>query len=219
MTATLKRGVGGHRGEGRVEKPVVAANCRPPAPGRGESPPARTGARVACVPSRWQRAAYSSMARRSKHTVEEAGFDISGSENLSNPVFQVAKSSERTVARRRRRVTARIRFARRGTKVGIHREWKNAGPRWDFREGFTTRHKWRPVPKFFGGVREALCRRVDTFFPHTLRRPWTTHSTRGLCRNSPEILQLRVPSGEASFAALVGLFSLGGECFFFFFFF
>lgn len=68
------------------------------------------------------------MAQRSKHTVEEAGFDISGSENVSNPVFQVAKSSERTVAHRRRRVTARFLLARRRTKVGIRRKWKNAPP-------------------------------------------------------------------------------------------
>lgn len=57
--------------------------------------------------------------------LKRRGLTISGSENVSNPVFQVAKSSERTVAHCRR-VTARILLARRGTKVGIYRKWKNA---------------------------------------------------------------------------------------------
>lgn len=38
-------------------------------------------------------------------------------------------------------------------------------------------------------------RYIHIFFPHCLPRPWTTHNTRGLCRNSSEILQLPVPSG------------------------
>lgn len=75
------------------------------------------------------------MADCSKHTVEEAGFDISGSENVSNPVFQVAKSGERTVAQRR--AAARTR-TRRGKKLGIHRKWTETAAM-GFPRGSTTR--------------------------------------------------------------------------------
>lgn len=130
-----------------------------------------SGARVCCSCGS---AVYSSMAECSKHTVEEAGFDISGSENVSNPVFQVAKSSERTVAHRRRRaprrVTARSLLARRGTKVGIHRKWKNAVPRGISARGLRHDRSDRQRLKFLGGVRGRLFRRFVSF-SHRLPRP------------------------------------------------
>lgn len=123
-----------------------------------------SGARVCCSCGS---AVYTSMAECSKHTVEEAGFDISGSENVSNPVFQVARSSGRTVAHRRRRaprrVTARSLLARRGTKVGIHRKWKNAGPLGISARGLTHDRSDRQRLKFLGGVRERLFRRFVSF--------------------------------------------------------
>lgn len=130
-----------------------------------------SGARVCCSCGS---AVYSSMAECSKHTVEEAGFDISGSENVSNPVFQVAKSSERTVAHRRRRaprrVTARSLLARRGTKVGIHRKWKNAVPLGISARGLQHDRSDRQRLKFLGGVRGRLFRRFVSF-SHRLPRP------------------------------------------------
>lgn len=149
-------------------------------------------------------AVYGSMADCSKHTVEEAGFDISGSENVSNPVFQVAKSCERTVAQRR--AAARTR-TRRGKKLGIHREWTETTAV-GFPRGSTTRQNWEAGDEVFSGVKTALlsggswvptvclCRELHTPAGDSLETP-PKHS------NSP------VPTAGCAFTALVGLFSRG----------
>lgn len=150
------------------------------------------------------------MAQRSKHTVEEAGFDFSGSKTSLIQYFRWRNRASEQL------LTAAADSWQDSSSVAEPKSEYIASGRTPFPSGISARglrlDRSGGQCRSFKAVRGEHFVRGSIVFSPTLCLGRERHTVAADSVETPTKYFNSVPSGEAYFAALVGLFFLRGEC-------